>query len=313
MTVLLTGPTGFVGQALCARMVQDKIHVCAAVRSPVTVLTDIENTVVGDIDGATDWQAALRGITAVIHLAARVHVMNDKAQKPLAEFRRVNVQGTLNLAQQAAVAGVQRLVYVSSVKVNGESTLLGQAFCESDAPNPQDAYAISKHEAELGLRKLAAQTGLEVVIIRPPLVYGPGVKANFAALMHAVQKGWPLPLGAVHNLRSLVALDNLVDFILTSTIHSQAANQTFLISDGQDLSTSDLVRGLAQAAGVSARLISIPVGVLHWAACLLKRGDAVDRLSSNLQLNIAKAQAVLGWKPPVSVQEGLLRAVRGNA
>lgn len=266
---------------------------------------------VGSVDDQTDWKMALSGIDTVVHCAARVHVMHDTEANPLSVFRTVNVQGTLNLARQAAAAGVKRFVFISSIKVNGESTQPGQAFSEADAPNPQDAYGQSKFEAEQGLREIALDTGMEVVIIRPPLVYGPGVKANFAALMHAVQRGWPLPLGAVHNLRSLVALDNLVDFIVVCTTHPQATNQTFLVSDGQDISTTALVRGMAQAAGVRARLLPVPVWVLQASAKLLGKGDSVQRLCGNLQVDIAKARTLLGWVPPVSIEEGLRRAARG--
>ena len=246
----------------------------------------------------------------MLHSAARVHVMEDTEADPLMAFRAVNVDGTLNLARQAAAAGVKRFVFISSVKVNGESTPPGRSFTEADAPNPQDAYGQSKHEAEQGLRQLSAETGMEVVVTRPPLVYGPGVKANFAALMRAVQRGWPLPLGAVHNQRSLVALDNLVDFIVTCITHPQAANQTFLVSDGQDLSTTELVRGMAQAAGVvPARLLPVPVWALQAGASLLGKGDAVQRLCGNLQVDMSKARSLLGWVPPVSVEEGLRRAM----
>jgi nucleoside-diphosphate-sugar epimerase len=258
---------------------------------------------------STDWSIALEGVAVVVHSAARVHVMHDTEADPLAAFRAVNVEGTLNLARQAAAAGVKRFVFVSSVKINGESTQLGRAFTEVDLPNPQDAYGQSKHEAEQGLRQLSTDTGMKVAIIRPPLVYGPGVKANFASLMRAVQRGWPLPLGAVHNQRSLVALDNLVDFIVTCITHPQATNQTFLVSDGQDLSTTELVRGLAQAAGVPARLLPVPVWALQAGASLLGKGDAVQRLCGNLQVDISKARSLLGWVPPVSVEEGLRRAV----
>ena len=217
----------------------------------------------------------------------------------------------MSLARMAAKEGVKRFIFISSVKVNGESTRPGRAFTEADAPNPQDAYGQSKHEAELGLRQLAADTGMEVVIIRPPLVYGPDVKANFAALMRAVQRGCPLPLGAVHNQRSLVALDNLVDFIFTCISHPQAANQTFLVSDGQDLSTTELVRGMARAAGAPARLLPVPVWALQAGARLLGKEDAVERLCGNLQVDISKARSLLGWVPPVSLEEGLRRAVGG--
>jgi len=311
MRFLVTGANGLVGRFLCAELFRRGGKVRAAVRSANAEFDDFERTIVGSINGATDWSAALVDMDAVIHLAARVHVMHDTAADPLAAFRAVNVAGTLNLARQAAVAGVKRFVFVSSVKVNGEDTSPGRAFVESDLPAPQDAYGVSKHEAELGLRQLAADTGMEVIIIRPPLVYGPGVKANFAALMRAVQRGWPLPLGAVHNQRSLVALDNLVDFIVTCTTHPQAANQTFLVSDGHDLSTTELVRGLARAAGVPARLLPVPVWALEAGATLLGKGDAVQRLCGNLQVDISKARSLLGWVPPVSVDEGLRRALAG--
>ena len=268
--------------------------------------------VVGNIDGATDWSLVLEGVDMVIHLAARAHVMHDTETDPLTAFRVVNLQGTLNLARQAAASGVKRFVFISSVKVNGESTEPGHAFSEADAPNPQDAYGQSKHEAEQGLRQIAYDTGMEVVIIRPPLVYGPRVKANFAALMRAVQRGWPLPLGAVHNQRSLVALDNLVDLIVTCITHPQAANQTFLLSDGEDLSTPDLIRRMARAMNRPARLLPVPVWALQAGALLLGKGDAVQRLCGNLQVDISKSRTLLGWNPPVSVDEGLRRAVGGG-
>jgi nucleoside-diphosphate-sugar epimerase len=246
----------------------------------------------------------------LVHLAARVHVMRDAEAEPLAAFRDVNVEGTLNLARQAYEAGVKRFVFISSIGVNGSQTR-GMPFSESEKPKPHNAYALSKWEAELGLSQIAVETGLEVVIIRPPLVYGANAPGNFGALMRAVKKGMPLPLGAIHNQRSLVALDNLVDFIITCITHPKAANQTFLISDGQDLSTAELVRGLAEAAGTSARLLPVPVGVLEWAGRLVGKGEAVQRLCGNLQIDSSKATTLLGWKPKVSVKEGLRRAVAG--
>jgi nucleoside-diphosphate-sugar epimerase len=235
--------------------------------------------------------------------------MHDTSENPLEAFREVNVRGTLNLAQQAAEAGVKRFIFISSIKVNGEFTGPGHPFTEADTPNPQDAYGVSKHEAEQGLCQIAAATGMEVVVIRPPLVYGPGVKANFASLMRAVKRGWPLPLGAIHNQRSLVALDNLVDFIITCITHPQAANQTFLISDGEDLSTTDLVRRMAQVAGVPARLVPVPVWALEGAGRILGKGDAVQRLCGSLQIDSSKARKILCWEPKISLQEGLRRAV----
>jgi nucleoside-diphosphate-sugar epimerase len=313
--ILVTGATGFVGKAVVQRLLADdeSQRVVVAVRRdglqwPEQVLPYVTD----DLEPATDWSLALNGVSAVVHCAARVHVMHDTEADPLTAFRAVNMDGTLNLARQAAAAGVKRFVFISSVKVNGESTEPGRSFTEADTPNPQDAYGVSKHEAEQGLRQLAADTGMEVVIIRPPLVYGPGVKANFAALMKAVQRGWPLPLGAVHNQRSLAALDNLVDFIITCTTHPQAANQTFMVSDGRDLSTTELVREMARAAGVPARLLPVPVWVLQAGATLLGKGEAVQRLCGNLQVDISKARRLLGWVPPASVDEGLQRAVAGR-
>ena len=310
--ILLSGATGFVGKAVvqCLLADDESQRVAVAVRKGGQRWSErVQPCVTGDLEPATDWSVALESVSAVVHCAARVHVMHDTEADPLTAFRTVNVDGTLNLARQAAAADVKRFVFISSVKVNGESTPPGRAFAEADAPNPQDAYGQSKHEAEQGLRQLSADTGMEVVIIRPPLVYGPGVKANFAALMRVVQRGWPLPLGAVHNQRSLVALDNLVDFIVTCITHPQAANHTFLVSDGQDLSTTELVRSMAQVTGVLARLLPVPVWALQAGASLLGKGDAVQRLCGNLQVDISKARSLLGWVPPVSVEEGLRRAM----
>ena len=311
--VLVTGGQGFVGWALAARLLEQRFAVRVSTRREYAIKDlRLEWVKTTDLSAVSDWLPALRTIDTVVHCAARVHVMRDTEVDPLAAFRSVNVGGTLNLARQAAAAGVKRFVFVSSVKVNGETTPPGRAFTEADAPSPQDAYGQSKYEAEHGLREIATQTGMEVVIIRPPLVYGPGVKANFSALMRAVQRGWPLPLGAVHNQRSLVGLDNLVDLIVTCLLHPQAANQTFLVSDGHDLSTTELVRGLARAAGVSARLLPVPVWALQAAAKLLGKGDAVQRLCGNLQVDISKTRILLGWVPPVSVDESLRRVVRGD-
>ena len=307
--LLVTGANGFVGNAVCKQAVRNGHAVKGTFRTNGNVPSHIEPFWVSNINGSTEWGIALREVSTVVHLAARVHVMHHTAVDPLTTFGAVNVDGTLNLAGQAAAAGVKRFVFISSVKVNGESTSPGKAFTELDSPNPQDAYGQSKHKAERGLRQLSADTGMEVVIIRPPLVYGPGVKANFAALMRAVKRGWPLPLGAVNNQRSLVALSNIVDFTLTCITHPQAANQTFLVSDGQDLSTTELVRGMAQAARVPARLLPLPVWAVQAGASLLGKGDAVQRLCGNLQVDISKARNLLGWVPPVSVEEGLRRAI----
>ena len=313
---LVTGASGFVGGALLRGLQTREWLVRAASRQPITRATHastakFETVTTGPIDADTEWKHALSGAEYVVHLAARVHVMADSSANPLADFRAVNVAGTLHLARQAAATGVRRFVFLSSVKVNGEASAVSQAMREVDAPAPQDPYAISKHEAEQGLRQIATETGMQVVIIRPPLVYGPSVKANFAALMTAIAKGTPLPLGALQNRRSLVTLDNLVDFIITCLAHPQAANETFLVSDGEDLSTTDLARRLGQALHRPARLIPVPASWLMAGAGLVGRRAAAERLCGNLQVDITKARTLLGWTPPISVDEGLRRAAAG--
>lgn len=311
MKVVVTGASGFVGTALCAQLIRRRDTVHAVVRSPVISTAYCQPFLVGAVDGATDWSATLEHAEVVVHLAARVHVMHETEKDAAVLYHAVNTVGTHKLVQDAARAGVKRFVFISTAKVNGESTADGNPFRESDKPAPRDAYSRSKYEAEEALRGFSTKYGMEVVIIRPPLVYGPGVKANFAALMRAVQRGLPLPLGAVHNLRSLVGLDNLVDFIITCARHPAAANQTFLVSDGADISTPDLVRAMARAAGRPARLLSVPVGVLASLASLVGKRAAVDRLCSSLQLNISKSHELLQWAPPVTLKEGLRRAFAG--
>ena len=311
--ILVTGATGFLGGAVLRRLCVDGFSATAALRNEAVDLpSSAVRCMINGVDSDTDWSSALRGQEVVVHCAARVHVMHDTADDPLNAFRAVNVDGTLNLARQAVVAGVNRFVLVSSIGVNGAQTAPGKPFSEVNQPKPHNAYALSKWEAEQGLFRIADETRLEVVIIRPPLVYGCNAPGNFGALMRAVQCGWPLPLGVVHNQRSLVALDNLVDFIVTCISQPQAANQTFLVSDGHDLSTTELVRGMARAAGVSARLLPVPVWALQAVATLLGKADAVQRLCGNLQVDISKARDLLGWVPPVSVEEGLRRAVEGQ-
>ncbi len=309
MTTLVTGAGGFVGAAFCARMERQGLSWCAAHRTIVPGSDGGNAIAVGELDGQTDWSKALQGVAQVVHLAARVHVMQDDSADPLREFRRVNVDGTLNLAKQAAKHGVNRLVFVSSVKVNGESTSRGRPFTADDVPAPSDPYGVSKHEAEKALRRIAADTGLEVVIIRPPLIYGPGVKANFRAMMHWLARGVPLPLSAVNdNRRSLVALDNLVDLLVTCLSHPAAANQTFMVSDGDDLSTAELLRRMGQAQGTPARLFYMPVTGLRLAAAAVGKSAVYQRLCGSLQVDIRKTRELLGWTPPVALDEGLRRA-----
>ncbi len=306
--VSVTGANGFLGRAICLRVATYAREVRGITRFNCDLSERIENVVVRSIDSNTLWRDALVGCNVVIHLAAKVHFMQESSADSLAEIRRVNVEGTLNLARQAALGGVRRFVFVSSIGVNGAETYL-QPFTENDEVAPQSAYALSKFEAELGLQALATETGMEVVIIRPPLVYGPGAPGNFGLLLRWLKSGLPLPLGAIYNQRSLIALDNLVDFILTCLTHPQAANQTFLVSDGQDLSTTELVRGLAQAAGIPARLIPVPAWALRVGTSLLGKNGLGQRLCGNLQVDISKARSLLGWVPPVSVEEGLRRAM----
>ena len=309
--VLVTGANGFVGSAVCAHALARGMTVRGAVRRPCVLPAGAECQVLEGLGEQSDWRAALAGIAVVVHAAARVHVMADTATDPLEEFRRVNVQGTLNLARQAAVAGVRRFVFTSSIKVNGEATQPGFPFGADAAPAPLDPYGISKREAEQGLRELSVQTGMEVVIIRPPLVYGPGVKANFAAMMRWLQRGVPLPLGAIHNQRSLVALDNLVDLIVTCTAHPAAANQTFLVSDGEDVSTTELLRRMGQAMNRPARLIPVPASGLKLAATMMGKQDMAQRLCGSLQVDIEKTRQLLGWRPPLTLDEGLKKAAEG--
>lgn len=312
MTTLVTGANGFVGTALCERLSQESLPARAAVRSAGEQQNDIETVGVGSITAETDWTTALKDVQHVVHLAARVHVMEEQSADPLAEFRCVNVEGTVNLARQAAAAGVKRFVFFSSIKVNGESTQPGRPFAADDEPEPEGPYAISKHEAEQALKKVAKQTGMEVVIIRPPLVYGPGVKANFEAMMRWMAQGAPLPLAAVsYNQRSFVALDNLVDLIVTCLSHPAAANQTFLVSDGEDLSTADLLRRMGQALGKPARLFYVPTDLLKLSATLLGKQGIYQRLCGSLQVDISKTRQLLSWKPLLSVDEGLRLAVQG--
>ena len=304
MKVLVSGANGFVGRALCSHLDTHRHAVVPVVRRAAGLAGEV---VIGDIDFVTDWTAALDDCDAVVHLAARVHVMHDTTQDPLALYRHINTEATLNLARQAAQIGVRRFVFISTIKVNGEGR--EAPYRETDAAAPEDAYAISKWEAEQGLVRIAEETGLEVVFLRPPLVYGPGVKANFLRLMQLVQKGWPLPLGATRNRRSLLYLGNFVDAIRVCVEHPAAAGQTFLLDDGQAVSTPELVRAVARAMDRPARLISVPVGMLQLAGALLGKRAAVQRLTGSLWVDSSPIRMRLGWTPPYSMAAGLAATV----
>ncbi|MGJ0516439.1 MAG: UDP-glucose 4-epimerase family protein [Methylomicrobium sp.] len=303
--VLVTGANGFIGRPLCAALIKKQGSVKAAARISGDTIANMETIPIGSIDGTTDWSRALQGVKVVVHLAARAHKLRDHADAPLAEYRKVNVDGTLNLARQALQAGVKRFIFISTIKVNGEQTPLGSPFRAEDHPSPVDAYAISKREAEDGLRELCSNSTMDFVIIRPPLVYGPGVKGNFLTLLRWLDKGLPLPLASIHNKRSLVAVDNLVDLIITCIDHPAAANQTFLVSDSEDLSTPELLKRTAAAIGTRVFLLRAPVGLLHFAAQCFGKTAAVHRLCGSLQLDIRKTCEQLGWHPPVDVDQAL--------
>lgn len=304
MRVLVTGASGFVGSALVAALRRKDHFARRALRVRPDAQDGTESAAVGNVDGQTDWRDALRDIDVVIHLAARVHVMRETAGDPLAEFLEVNLHGTENLARQAARAGVKRLVYVSSIKVNGESTA-GQPFSESDKPNPQGPYATSKRQAEQALQRIARETGLEVVILRPPLIYGPGVKGNFIKLLAAIDKGIPLPLAGARNLRSLIYVENLVDALIACATHPAAAGQTYLVSDGEDVSTAMLVEKIAKALGCNSRSFYFPPTLLRAVAALLGRAEQIDRLFGSLRVNDEKIRNELAWTPPYNLEQGL--------
>jgi nucleoside-diphosphate-sugar epimerase len=304
--ILVTGASGFVGGALCTRLVEQGMTVIGAVRRlPLDKeVIGVDYRIVPDMSSETNWSGVFTEVDVVVHCAARVHVMQDTSDDPILAFRKVNVEGTVRLARQAVDKGLKRFIFISSLKVNGEFTE-DIPFQADDIPEPTDPYGLSKWEAEQALREIAAETALEVVIIRPPLVYGQGVRANFLRLMQAIKLGLPLPLGAIKNFRSLVALDNLVDLIANCLDHPAATNQTFLVSDGEDLSTPELLRRTALAMKRPVRLLSISTPILVGVARFLGKADFASRLCSSLQADINKTRKLLRWSPPVSVDGSL--------
>jgi len=311
--VLITGASGFVGSALVKRLLEIKtLHeVIGGVRCVSKDLPiGLKQVVVGDSFAEFDWQPFLSGVSVVVHCAARVHIMNEGAPNPLAAFRTINVDGTINLALQAARARVRRFVFISSIAVNGVETHL-HPFSADDAVAPSSSYAISKYEAELRLQTLSKESGMEVLIIRPPLVYGPNAPGNFGLLMRWLKRGVPLPLGAIKNQRSLVSLHNLVDLLVTCLTHPSIGNQTFLVSDGEDVSTTELLHRMSQALGRQVHLIPVPPRWLKLAASMVGKTDVAQRLCGSLQVDIVKTHRLLGWSPPLSLDEGLKKAAEG--
>lgn len=304
--ILVTGANGFVGRALCRDLTARGLPVRAAVRLQGTLDGAVA---VGDLAESTDWSKALDGVEVVVHLAARVHVMHETLSDPLAAFRTVNTDASLNLAHQCLAHGVKRFVYVSSIKVNGEVTQPGQPFRHDDVPRPQDLYGISKFEAEVGLKALADAGGLELVIVRPPLVYGPGVGANFSKMIEWVRRGVPLPLGAVHNRRALVYIENLTDLLVAACQHDDAINRVLLVSDGSDVSTTTMLYAISAALGRSIRLIPVPARFVGFAAELVGQGAVAQRLLASLELDIGATQRWLDWSAPIGFEHAIAATV----
>jgi len=303
LKILVTGANGFVGQVLVNALEKHDITYWGAVRR-INKNFNTNFIEVGDIDDKTNWRGALKDVDVVIHLAARVHVMNEQSANPLVAFNNVNVEGMQNLALQAAKENVKRFVFVSSIKVNGEYTEQ-LSFTESDLPNPQGPYAVSKWEAEKALRKIEKETGMQVVILRPPLIYGAGVKANFAALLKLVDKRFPLPLANINNKRSLIYVNNFVDAIITCATHPNAAGQAYLVSDGEDVSMPQLIKKIAVALNKPNYLFSFPISFMRFFAKFVGKTASVDRLTESLIIDSSKIRQELGWKPPFTMAEGL--------
>jgi len=310
--ILLTGATGFLGSAIMNRICAERHYTLrVACRHQQKNWPEyVERVYIDTLGQDTDWNTATQKVNVIIHSAARVHILKDNVRDSLQEYRRVNVAGTLKLAQEASENGVKRFIFISSIKVNGESTQKNRPFTVYSKPEPEDLYGISKLEAEEGLLRLSKSTGMEIAIIRPPLVYGPGVKANFLKLLHTIASGIPLPLSCINNKRSIVALENVVDLILTCVDHPAAANQIFLVSDGEDLSTPELVRRIGLAMGRRVWLYPVPPSILIYGAYILGKQDAAQRLCSSLQVDISRTCELLGWHPAVSINHGIASVSR---
>jgi UDP-N-acetyl-alpha-D-quinovosamine dehydrogenase len=309
MKVFVTGANGFIGRALSRRLLCENSIVFGAVRNgkAAQISAGVAAVEIGDINKTSEWSDALSESDIVVHTAARVHTLNDPSRDPLTAYRKVNVQGTEHLARESAKSGVKRFIFISSVKVNGEESW--KPYTEADPPSPVDSYGISKLEAELKLRKVAVETGMAVVILRPPLVYGPDVKANFLKLLQTVDRGTPLPFAGVTNQRSLIYVENLVDAIVACVRNPNASNQTYLVSDGEDVSTPELIRMISALLQKRPRLFNVPGLCLHFASRITGKGPTMDRLIGSLTVDTAKITEELGWRPPFTLAEGLEETV----
>lgn len=307
--ILVTGATGFVGHVLCDVLERSGYRVRAALRRDGSIAGDaVETVVVGDIGRDTDWRATLNGVECIIHVAGRAHVLHDKCADSHRLYMETNALGTRRLAEAAARADVRRFVFLSSVKVNGEETP-GHAYTSSDEPHPQDTYAVSKWAGEQAVLEVAATTGIEAAVVRSPLVYGPGVRANFLRLMQWVDRQWPLPLAAIDNRRSLVSVWNLCDLLMHLLESPAASGRIWMVSDGEDLSTPELIRRIARSMQREARLLAVPAGLLRFGAGLSGRKAEIARLCGSLVVDIAQTRNQLGWTPPVTMQDALARTV----
>lgn len=304
--ILVTGATGFIGGFLCKHLLLEGHSLCGTIlahENPSSLVAGVHPEVIKPLGPETPWDEHLAGIETIIHLAGRVHIMHDQSINALDEFRKINVEGTLKLAHDAVKAGVNRFVFISSVKVNGEES--ATPYTPDSLPHPSDPYGISKWEAEQGLRQVSSETGLELVVIRPTLVYGPGVKANFLNMMKVVSRGIPLPLASITNKRSLVYVGNLVDAIKVCATHTGSAGQTYLVSDGEDVSTPELIRRTSAALGESVRLFPVSTALMRLAGKLCGRSCAVSRLTGSLTVDSSKIRRELDWIPPFTMEAGL--------